>query len=188
MNFMYIVLFFSAFCRCATGFVFLISFGSKVRDIAQFQRSIVAFRLLPRKLSHIAAIIFLCGELAVVLLLLVGGELLLPGFMLALLLLIVFSIALSSVIFRKLHISCNCFGSSDQQVTVVDIWRNVGLIVCVLAGLSTTSYSQGSGRTLGIGEWLLAGISALLLSLLWLQLSTIVQLLSSDQSSSTKQI
>ncbi|GHO90063.1 hypothetical protein KSF_001110 [Reticulibacter mediterranei] len=188
MNFMYIAMFFSAFCRCATGVVFLISFGSKVRDIAQFQRSIVAFRLLSRKLSNTAAILFLGGELAVVLLLLGGGELLLPGFMLALLLLIIFSIALASVIVRKLHISCNCFGSSDQQVTVVDVWRNVGLIVCVLAGYSTTSWSQGSGRILGLGEWLLAAISALLLSLLWLQLSNIVQLLAGDQSSSTKQI
>ncbi|WP_220210987.1 MauE/DoxX family redox-associated membrane protein [Reticulibacter mediterranei] len=67
-----IVTFVSAFCRCATGFVFLLSFGSKVRDIAQFQRSVVAFRLLPRKLSHIAAILFLGGELVVVLFLLVG--------------------------------------------------------------------------------------------------------------------
>jgi hypothetical protein len=108
--------------------------------------------------------------------------------MLALLLLIVFSIALSSVLVRKLPTSCNCFGASDQPVAVTDVWRNSGLIVCALAGYGTTSWVQPRGQSLSIGEWLLAGISALLLSLLWLQLRNVVPLLSGDQSSSKEHI
>ncbi|GHP00495.1 hypothetical protein KSF_105420 [Reticulibacter mediterranei] len=73
-------------------------------------------------------------------------------------------------------------------MAVTDVWRNVGLIICALAGSGTTSWSQAGGRILNIGEWLLAGVSALLLSLLWLQLRNIVQLLSGDQSSSTEKV
>jgi hypothetical protein len=184
MNVTYIITFLSAFCRCAIGFVFLISFGSKVRDIAQFQHSVAAFRLLSRKVSNLASIFFLGGELAVALCLLIGGVLLLPGFILAILLLLAFSTALVSVLARKLQIPCNCFGASDQPVAVADVWRNVGLIMCALAGWGTTSWAQIRVQRLSIGEWFLAGISALLLSLLWLQLHTIVQMLSSENSSS----
>jgi len=188
MSLTYIFTFASAFCRIAIGIVFLLSFGSKARDIAQFQRSVAGFRLLSRKLSHIAAIFFLGGELAVVLCLLIGGELLLPGFGLAVLLLLVFTIALISVLVRKLSISCNCFGSSEEPVVVADVWRNVGLIICTVVGYSSTAWVQGNEQSLGIGGWLLAGVSALLLSLLWLQLRNIVQLFSDDDSSSTEQI
>jgi hypothetical protein len=188
MKLMYAITFLSTFCRCAIGFIFLLSFASKVHDIPQFQRSVAAFRLLSRKLSNIATILFLGGEMAVVLCLLAGGPLSLPGFALALSLLLIFSIALFSVITRKLHISCNCFGASNQPVDVTDIWRNIGLIACALAGYGTAFWSQAGEYSLGIGEWFLAGISALLLSLFWLHLRNIVQLLSSDQSSSTKQI
>lgn len=188
MSLTYIFTFVSAFCRIAIGIVFLLSFGSKIRNTAQFQRSIAGFRLLSRKLSDVAAILSLGGELAVVLCLLIGGELLLPGFGLAVLLLLVFSIALISVLVRKLSISCNCFGASEEPVVVADVWRNVGLIACAVAGYSSTAWVQGNEQSLGIGEWLLAGISALVLSLLWLQLRNIVQLFSDDDSSSTEQI
>jgi hypothetical protein len=184
----YIVTFFSAFCRCAIGFVFLLSFVSKCRDTAQFQRGIANFRLLSRYLSNIAAIFFLGCELAVVLCLLVGGRLLLPGFALAAFSLVLFTIALASVLIRKLHISCNCFGASDQAVSVADIWRNVGLTSCAAVGYWATLWVLTHGQSLGVGEWLLAGVSALLLSLLWLQLNTIVQVLSGDDSSSTEHI
>ncbi len=143
MSLTYVVTFFSAFCRCAIGFVFLLSFVSKGRDIVQFQQSIARFRLLSKNLSNIAAILFLGSELAVVLCLLLGGELLLVGFALAFLALLVFTIALFSVLIRKLHISCNCFGASDQPVTVTDVWRNIGLIIC---GLLATAPHSGSRR------------------------------------------
>jgi uncharacterized membrane protein len=188
MSLTYVVTFFSAFCRCAIGFVFLLSFVSKGRDIVQFQQTIARFRLLSKNLSNIAAILFLGSELAVVLCLLLGGELLLVGFALAFLALLVFTIALFSVLIRKLHISCNCFGASDQPVTVTDVWRNIGLIICALVGYSTTFWVQTWGQSLSIGEWLLAGVSALLLSLLWLQLNGVVQLLSGRDSSSTEHI
>src|SRR5260370_37238522 len=95
-----------AFCRVAIGMVFAISSFSKARDIAQFQQAIVGFHLLSQRLSNLAALLFLGGEIAVVLLLLIGGPLLLPGFALALLLLLMFCAALASVLIRKLHTPC----------------------------------------------------------------------------------
>ena len=82
-----------AFCRVTTGLVFAISSFSKARDLAQFQQALLDFQLLSRRLSKLAALFFLCGEGIVVLLIVIGGPVLLPGFALAILLLLVFCAA-----------------------------------------------------------------------------------------------
>src|SRR5690242_17255269 len=110
-----------AFCRVTTGLVFAISSFSKARDLAQFQQALLDFQLLSRRLSKLAALFFLCGEGIVVLLIVIGGPVLLPGFALAILLLLVFCAALASVLIRRLPISCHCFGSSNKPVTSADI-------------------------------------------------------------------
>src|SRR5690348_17260694 len=97
-----------AFCRVALGLVFLVSSLSKVRDVAQFRQTIRAFRLLPPALSGAAVLLFIGGESAVVVLLVIGGPLLLSGFILGGSLLLLFSLALISVIARKIHTSCTC--------------------------------------------------------------------------------
>src|SRR2546423_750268 len=84
-----------AFCRIATGLIFLTSFLGKVRELEGFRQAVADFRLLPKDMSKGAAFLFLGGELLVVVCLLVGGVLLLPGFVLAILLLCVFSAAIA---------------------------------------------------------------------------------------------
>src|SRR5579871_6128532 len=109
-----------AFCRMATGLVFATAIFGKMRDVAAFQQALYGFHLLSRRLSNLAALLFLGGEVAVVLLLLIGGPFLLYGFALAILLLLIFCMALASVLVRKLHTSCHCFGVSSKPVTHLD--------------------------------------------------------------------
>lgn len=166
-----------AFCRVAVGMVFAISSFSKARDIARFQQAVFGFRLLSRRLSNLAALLFLCGEFAVVLLMLIGGPLLLYGFALAILLLLVFCAALASVLTRKLHASCNCFGASEKPVTPVDIWRNVGLLLCAGGGCEALIWTRGAQESLEGIAWLFIALGAGAFVMIWIQLGEIVQLL-----------
>lgn len=165
-----------AFCRVAIGLVFAISGFSKARHLAQFQQAIYGFHLLSRRLSNLAAPLFLCGEFTVVVFMLVGGPLLLPGFVLAILLLCLFCGALASVLVRKLHTSCHCFGSSSRPVMPVDIWRNVGFLLCAGGGCEALSLTQGEQGSLAWIGWLFIGLAAGAFVALWIQLGDIVQL------------
>jgi len=166
-----------AFCRVTIGLVFAISSISKARNVAQFQQAIVDFRLLSRQLSNLAAFLFLCGEFAVVLCTIIGGPLLLPGFFLAILLLLVFCAALASVLSRKMHTSCNCFGSSKKPVTLIDIWRNAGFLLCAGGGCEALLWLRGAQESLQWVVWLLIALGATVFVTIWIQLGEIVQLL-----------
>lgn len=164
------------FCRVAIGLVFAISSVGKVRDITRFQQAIKGFRLLPRDLSNLAAFLFLGGEIAVVLLMLIGGTLLLPGFVLAILLLLIFCAALASVLIRKLHTPCNCFGSSNKLVTRVDIWRNAGFLLCAGSGCEALLWMHGEPGSLEGIAWVCIALGASVFVMIWIQLGEIVQL------------
>ncbi len=168
-----------AFCRVAIGLVFVLSSFSKVRNIAQFQQAVFDFHLFSRRLSTLAALLFLGGEFAVVLLIAIGGPLLLPGFALAILLLCIFCVALVSVLVRKLHTSCNCFGVSEKPVTAADLWRNVGFLLCAGGGCEAEIWTRGGQGGLEWIAWLLIALGAGVFVMLWIQLGEIVQLLRS---------
>jgi hypothetical protein len=165
-----------AFCRVAIGLVFAISSFGKARDIARFQQAIGGFQLLSQRLSNLAALLLLGGEIAVVLFLLIGGPLLLPGFALALLLLLIFCAALASVLIRKLHTPCNCFGSSNKPVTLVDIWRNLGFLLCTGGGCEALIWTRGTQGSLEGITWLFIALGAGVFVMIWVQLGEIVQL------------
>ena len=165
-----------AFCRVALGLVFLVSSLSKVRDLAQFQHTIRAFHLLPPALSGIAAILFLGGEAMVVVLLIIGGPLLLPGFVLGGSLLLVFSLALVSVLVRKIQTPCHCFGTRTKVTSPVDVWRNSAFILCALGGCVTLIGIKLSSLSLSLFEWVLTGLGALVFVVIWIELGEIVQL------------
>ncbi|QBD74815.1 hypothetical protein EPA93_01915 [Ktedonosporobacter rubrisoli] len=163
------------FCRVAIGLVFVVSFGSKIVNVSAFRDTITSFRLLPAALSVIIAWLILGGELTVVICLAFGSWLLFPGFGLAFALLLLFSVAMTMVLLRGIHTSCNCFGASKNPVTLSDIWRNAGFIGCTLLGsaiLLLRPVSAGSSTS----EWLLSGVSAGIFVLIWLQLGQIIQL------------
>ena len=163
-----------AFCRIVIGLVFLFSSAGKILQMRAFVQTIQRFHLLPTRLNAPAAAFFLCGECAVVIFLGIGGSLLLPGFVLAGLLLLLFCAAMATVIARGIHTSCNCFGTSEKEVTRTDIWRNAGFILCTLGGCS--ALRLGVQESLNLAEWVIVGLGALIFVIIWLQLQEIVSL------------
>jgi peroxiredoxin len=123
-----------AFCRIALGLTFALSFVGKVRDVGQFTGTMRKFDLLPAGWAGPAAVLFLGGEAAVIVLLILGGRLLPLAFALAGLLLILFTLALVSALRRNIEMSCNCFGASEKPLTYHDVWRNVGFMACSVLG------------------------------------------------------
>lgn len=164
------------FGRMVTGFVFLISFVGKARNIPAFEQTIAGFRLLSPRLSRFTAWLFLAAELAVLLLLVAGGRFLSVGFALAILLLLLFSLALTSVLLRNLHTPCNCFGTSAKQVSPFDVLRNAGLIFCALIGWAASITLDAEQLSLSMMEAGLVGMSAIVFVAIWLNSAQLVQL------------
>ncbi|MCZ7666473.1 MAG: hypothetical protein M5U34_04230 [Chloroflexi bacterium] len=102
------------FCRIVIGLVFAYAFLTKIRDVNAFNQTITRFKLLPAPWSRPMALLFLTGELAVVMLTFVGGQLLPLAFGLAFLQLAIFTMARAPVLARRIQTSCNCFGSQRE--------------------------------------------------------------------------
>ncbi|SRR5581483_3348967 len=171
-----ITLYITAFCHIVIGLVFLFSSVSKAVRLAQFKQTITDFHVLPSKLSSLTAFLLLLGEFSVVILMAIGGDLLLPGFILASTLLIIFCSALVSVLLRRLHTSCNCFGINNKPVTVSDLWRNLGFVSCALGGCIVQTWLPSTREILGGLEWILISSTALIFVMIWIQLGEITQL------------
>jgi hypothetical protein len=165
-----------AFCRIVIGIVFAISFLRKVGNVPVFEQTITQFSILPKRFSRLVALLLLSGEIAVVFLVTMGGSFLEPGFLLSILLLLLFSSALVSVLHRNIQTPCNCFGLAQKRVSPIDIWRNIGFIVCALIGCSTLAVSNSGQEQLAPLEWGLLGLAVAFFVALWLHLGEIVQL------------
>lgn len=163
------------FCRVAIGLVFLLSSGSKVRNVSQFQQTITRFRLFPKRLSPVISLGGIVAEMAVVLLLVIGGRLLLIGFLLATLLLLIFCAALASVLARSIQTSCNCFGINEKPVSRADIYRNIIFILCSLTG--SVLITQGTrSEPIEPVMWLLSGVMAVVVVMTTISLDNIMRL------------
>ena len=160
------------FCQVVVGSVFVLSVWGKLRDIKAFEEAIRGFQLVPAALIRPATITFVVGEMVIVVMLVVGGPLLLAGFVLAGALLVLFSGALLSVLQRKLDVSCGCFGATDQRVSYYDIVRNGGFILCAAIGgwVATTPIQAGLESLLLVG-------GAVAFVLIWTNLQDIVHVL-----------
>jgi hypothetical protein len=123
------------FSRITLALVFALSCIGKVRNIAAFQDAIEDFQLLPPAWSKALSRIFPTMEFACVLLIVIGGYEIIIGFLLAALLLMIFSGALVMVLQRKKNVQCNCFGLTEQHVSPYDVVRNLLFIVCSLLGI-----------------------------------------------------
>lgn len=166
------------FCRTVIGLVFVVSFGGKVLNPPKFRDTILDFHLLPRQLGGFAAVFFLISEFAIVAGMALGGSFLFPAFTGALFLLFLFSSAIISVLARKMHTSCNCFGVSKKPVSPIDVWRNVGFGLCALGGCGALLWVQKI-PTNAIGPmWMPVALGAGIFVLVWMQLGEIVQLFS----------
>lgn len=122
------------FCQSVIALVFALSGIGKAKDVAAFQEAIDDFKLLPQKWSKSVAWLFLIGEFVVVVSMVLVANLLPIGFLLATLLLITFSSALTIALWRKQKIVCNCFGQTEKRISGYDVIRNVIFILCALLG------------------------------------------------------
>ncbi len=160
------------FCRIVIGVTFAYSFLTKVRDVNGFARTITNFKLLPGRLSRPAAILFLFGELVVVFLITGGGRLLPIGFGLAILLLLLFTTALTWTLTRNIQTPCHCFGVDKQPVTIYDLWRNTGFILCAAGGWGISYF--GDVAALTWVEWSIVVLPALVIVMLMAHLGEII--------------
>ena len=170
--------YFLAFCRLVVGFVFLASFVSKVISFPSLVSTVTAFRVLPASYSRLIASLVLAAELGVVSAMALGGQLLSTGFLLAILLLSGFTLALVSILVRKIDTSCNCFGESHKKVSGYDIVRNLAFLVCAVAGYAVrATLGPADEGPVSLIVWaLLAGLAALFVGM-GLSLREIVQVL-----------
>lgn len=161
--------------RMVIGLVFSISGIGKLSDLSAFERAIVNFQILPKGLARLSAYLFLMGELAVVMPMLLGGWFLKPGFLLAFFLLIVFCAALLSMLIRGIQTPCNCFGVSQKPVSLYDIVRNVGFIGCAFVGWESLPIVPTTQASLV--ELAFLGLMALAFVTLWSSLGEVAELL-----------
>lgn len=162
------------FCRITIALLFLYSGGSKLLSWRDFAVTIGDFKLLPRRWSKPAACIFIAGEFITMILVVIGGVVLPGAFLLALLLLVGFSIALASALWRKLDLNCNCFGRAESRLSFYDLIRNLLLILSSLTGLWMASSATTS---LSVGEIVLLAVMSAVMLFIVIQLRDIVETL-----------
>jgi len=156
--------------------LFLYSAITKGRDLPAFEQAIANFQIMPNKFISFTARAFIGGEILIILLTSCGGNLTILGFMLAAMMLLVFSAALASVLFRKISTNCNCFGRSEKPVTKYDLWRNGGFMACAITGWALRKNHVGQ-VDLQVIEIILIGLSAVFFIMIWSNLGEIIRVL-----------
>lgn len=164
------------FSRLALGLMFIASVSLKLRDPPAFETTIENFKILPRQFTKLSAYLFLAGEAAVVVLMIVGGTLLPTAFLAAIFLLSLFTIALLFVLWKGIQTSCACFGSSQRPVSSADVWRNVGFLVCACIGFLSLNSLPTAGIKIGLGEAGLLGMMAVVFVVLSVYLRDVIEL------------
>lgn len=145
------------FCRVVVASVFALSATGKALDFRAFRESVSDFRLLPHSWSKAMAWSFLGAEIVIVLLMAIGKNTLLIGFLLATGLLVVFSVALVVALHRNARMICNCFGRTERPISPYDVARNALLVLCCLAGVQAL---VGPSYGLAVVDHVLIGLIA----------------------------
>jgi uncharacterized membrane protein YphA (DoxX/SURF4 family) len=164
------------FTRIVIGLIFIISAYGKIQDVSSFTDAITRFKFFPKQFSPALAYLFLSGEILVVFLMLVGGFFLLYGYLLSFLMYLAFSIALSSVVIRKIDTSCNCFGPSEKPVTPFHIVRAAGLMVLSTVSGAVLYLNKTNLVAPDLAEWVLMALAGGIFALIWIQLDEIAEL------------
>ncbi|MGB7338066.1 MAG: MauE/DoxX family redox-associated membrane protein [Phototrophicaceae bacterium] len=164
-----------AITRFIICFIFLYSFITKLHDFKSFENAILNFQLLPKSLHRVTAIGLMLLELLIVVMALFGGTWLFPAYGLSIVLLAIFIYVLNSVLQRKIQTSCNCFGTTEREVSVYDIWRNV--IICLVSGIGLLRLFMSGSNDPDILNLALSVVVALVVSLLILNLRELAEVL-----------
>jgi hypothetical protein len=129
--------------RITIATTFLLSALSKVRDFTSFEDAVQSFRILPVHFVKLVSFLFLASEILIATFLFMEPTYTL-GFFLSLGLLLVFSIAIVTVLLRNIQTSCNCFGPSYNTLSSYDLVRNFFVGVICVAGLISQSLVSNS--------------------------------------------
>lgn len=129
------------FCCMLIGVTFTIGAFGKLVDVQSFKEAIKDFNILPVAWINLASALILGGEILVIVTLVFGGVWSIVGFISSIILLVIFSVAISVALFRRTNVNCNCFGRTATVVSAYDIMRNIILLLCSLTGLYLTSTS-----------------------------------------------
>jgi hypothetical protein len=168
----YVPVLFTHLLQSGSFFLFAASCFFKLKDFPQFIKTIRSFKLLPDAMALPTAILILGLDLLVIGLLFKWSVF---AFALASILLLVFTVALSSVVFRNLRIRCHCFGTSQHSISSIDLFRNAGFLICTCSGGWLTARPEASLtiEPLNIG---LTSLIAFIFTLVLSQLSEIYHL------------
>ena len=162
------------FCRIAIAIMFALAWMGKIRNITTFQEAISDFRLLPENWSKVVARISISLELVTIVFMIIGKNLLLVGFLLAIGLLTTFSIALVTTLLRKMKVICNCFGLTENPISPYDIVRNLLFILCSAVGIWTFFIPL---QNISISEVILTGFISLHYVILVVNIGDVVETL-----------
>ncbi|MFF4625302.1 MauE/DoxX family redox-associated membrane protein [Nonomuraea jabiensis] len=137
-------------CRVLLAVVFFAAAVSKMRgrrNRTEFRASLGAFGVKPCWRSAVAAAVITC-ELATAVLLAADATAL-AGLGVGAALLIIFTMAINSVLRRGTSASCRCFGASTQPLGRRHLVRNAILLSIAAVGVTGTS----PAKALGIAGW-----------------------------------
>jgi hypothetical protein len=165
-----------AWCRLVLGGVFALSLVGKLRNIRAFRQAIANFRLLPEGLIGLASVLVVGGEFLIVMGSTLGDRWLFPTFLLAALVLVVFSGAMASVLVRQIRTTCQCFGASDKPVGKADLWRNSGVVLCALGGCALLLWSPSEHTHLPMLAWFLTAMLSAAFVALWFRIGDLMAL------------
>ncbi|WP_240224363.1 MauE/DoxX family redox-associated membrane protein [Rheinheimera hassiensis] len=116
-------------CRYSTALLFLLAAISKILKFKSFRRNLSESFNIPNSLSTLCALVIAVIELSLALWLLTLSGSAKFAMLLALLLMVVFSMVLAAIYWLKGPLRCNCFGEQHRTFSVADLARNL-LIMC----------------------------------------------------------
>jgi hypothetical protein len=148
--------------RVLIGLVFAVSAFTKLRSpgaFVAFRSSVADLRVLPTTLAGPVAAAVVAAESAIPVLLLAPGAAA-PGFVVAVLLLVAFSVGIARVLAAGTAASCRCFGVSAAPFGWHHLYRNGVLAMVAAAGLVATVRPPATGIDPG-GAAITAGAAAI---------------------------
>jgi hypothetical protein len=153
------------FARVVLVALFAVSAASKLTAFARFEATVRDFDLVPRRFVRAAAAAAVLVEIAVAVTLATG--LLTVGFLLAIVTLCAFSVALVSALARHLDVPCGCFGHQHRDASWSDVARNALMIA--IAGTGVWLAAEGS-RGVATDDAVLIGAMSLVFTVLVINL------------------
>lgn len=115
----------------AVGIILLYSGVTKLKDIAGAQIAVLAYRILPRRVSRLFVTLLSWLEVITGILLILGSTIAVSS---ALTLLVIFTVAAASVMVRGFDIACHCF-NSNERISWRTLFRNATFVIALLPNL-----------------------------------------------------